>query len=268
MRRKRRQNSAPVSLFAFQDIVTSVTGIILLVAMAMAIQVAKAPSREKAGISASEYGVLTERLQAIQTRLTRLQDASSSSDQELAEASSMSTAGAVEDARKLQKQQDQLKAQIDSLRQQLDDLTIQLAANEEALEASAGSEEAKRVADRLARVESELEHLKSSNRILFNPPDRASRRIHLAELFEDRALIATLDAKAPPTMYDGSSWLEDVSLEFRRRGSAVHWILFAHPGTTDELDELRDLLDKRGNPVGFDLLPNDVRVLDPITGAK
>ena len=76
---RRKVNSVPFSLFAFQDIITSVTGIILLITMMMAVELvqnmqraASAPQEQKSpAIEGTLRGAIEDNTQEI-VRLERL----------------------------------------------------------------------------------------------------------------------------------------------------------------------------------------------------
>lgn len=268
MTRRRRTTAAPVSLFAFQDIVTSITGIILLIAMAMAIQVAQAPAREKAGIDAAEYGVLTERLTSLRQQIEVQRAEVSANNATMEQTATIGPSGSEADLEKLRAESDRLGAQIAAQSKQIaldQSRDSQARAELAAIKAAMGSDETDR---KMADAESRIARLRQSNRIIFNRPPASRGRVMIAELFRDRVLIASAGVSERPAVYTGSSYAKEAIEEASRSPRGTHWVLFAHPGSTEALKKLRAKLKDVGQSTGFDLLPDGVSVLDLETGAE
>jgi hypothetical protein len=87
------------------------------------------------------------------------------------------------------------------------------------------------------------------------------------ELFPGEVRIARAGVAEPPTIIREKGSVRDVEREVRSRPSDAHWVLFAHPGTTSELNALRKFFDTRQMTIGFDLLPAKLTVVDPDEGA-
>lgn len=268
MRKKRRRSAvAPMSLFAFQDIVTSVTGVILLVAMAMAIQVGSAPARDKSEATAEEYEQLSASLAATEAESERLVEETKSSESLLADAATFAPGATAEERVSLTQEIERIESELSKLKEELaveerlrDQTLAELAASEVAAETEAARSE-------IARLEGAIESLLSNNQMLFNIPERMSGRVRLVELFPDRILIARAGVAEKPLVFAGARAVSQTTDEIRSSPESDRWVLFAHPGTTKALSAIRQELDSRNRAVGFDLLPDSVTVIDPISGA-
>lgn len=257
-----------MSLFAFQDIVTSITGIILLIAMAMAIQVAQAPAREKAGMDAEEYGTLTERLASLRQQIEAKQAEVSANNAVMEQTATIGPSGSETDLEKLRAESDRLDAQVAAQREQLaldQSRESKARAELDSIKTAMGSDEMDR---KVAETKSQIAQLRQSNRILFNRPPASRGRLMIAELFRDRILIATAGVSERPTVHTGPSYAAKAIKQVDRSPRGTAWMLFAHPGSTEALKEIRAKLSSVGQSTGFDLLPDGVSVLDPETGAE
>jgi hypothetical protein len=79
--------------------------------------------------------------------------------------------------------------------------------------------------------------------------------------------IAKAGVAGPPTIIREEESIREAERAIRSRPPNAHWVLFAHPGTTGELNLLRKHFNTRQMTIGFDLLPEGITVVDPTEGA-
>lgn len=268
MRKNRRRTTvAPMSLFAFQDIVTSVTGVILLVAMAMAIQVASAPARERTESTAADYEQVKAELASAKSETSRLLETIKAAEETLGAAASMAPGATVEERAKLEREIERIDAELQSMKE---DLAAQQRRRDQTLADLAASDLATKITatqTEIARVEDKLQAIASGNQMLFNVPDNLVGRVHLVEIFPDCILIAKGGVEQRPLIFEGHDSVEEAIDEMQSSDKDDRWILFAHPGTTEQLNAARKALKRLNRVVGFDLLPDSVTVVDPVLGA-
>lgn len=256
-----------MSLFAFQDIITAVTGIILLIAMAMAIRVSASPASvpPTANTTAEE---LQRQLLMHEQEIQKLRNEIISVDSILSNVSSTGMAVAIEESPILDREIDRVQSEVEELgiAIQIEQGRIRLLHDKaKSVFEEAGGANAK---EESLRIEKEIEKLRISNRILFNAPLKQNDSIYLVEIFPNQILIAKVGRSAPPVVFNGKavdvlflSWTKDIPHRSR-------FILFAHPGATELLSTIRQGLDNKGRSIGFDLLPSGTTVIDPQTGME
>lgn len=258
--------SAPFSLFAFQDIITSVTGIMILVTLTLALELLQrtegAPAEKTAEVvSQLEASVLDnqEQIQQLNQRLARGKDAL---------------------ARLAGFDQSQVRRQLEQLRklnQQLDAEMEQFASErEDALRRKREIEGEKRrrasdpqtLQDLLARAEQrrqQIEKLRKSNRTIFNPTPGQAKTPWLVEVNAESFAVAQWGKSAPPQLFRSSSQLKSF-LAGRDRGSE-YFVLLVKPDGIENFARARHVFREAGFDVGFDLLAASQTAIDSQTGA-
>lgn len=260
---RRKRAAAPFSLFAFQDIITSVTGIILLITMLMAVELvqnlsraAAAPQEQKSTQVAkmlrqavSDGTSELDRLQKILDETTTIRFNADSLRRRLAEMKA--AAGELElQNEQIQKTQEKIDAR--KVQQNLDanDLTpeaIQALANEQ------------------AAIARQIVAMKQSNRVIFNRPAGAAKAPWLVELNEMSIVAAEMGQVQPPQSFATPAaflqWVQDEDRDSR------YFVLLVKPTTIETFSTIRKALQDRRFDVGYDLLPSNQTAIDAETGA-
>ena len=260
---RRKRASVPFSLFAFQDIITSVTGIILLITMMMAVELVQnltraeaAPQEQKSTQVASQLrqavseGVAeADRLQKILDETTTIRFDADSLRRRLEQLQ----AAAIE----LESQNDQIQStqqKIDARREQQKDEAKELTP--EAI-ASLLSEQ-KAVAEQITAM-------RQSNRVIFNRPEGAAKAPWLVELNETSIVAAEMgQVRVPQTFSTKDEFLQWVASQDR---NSQYFVLLVKPSSIDTFSAVRKELQDRQFDVGYDLLRSDQTAIDPQTGA-
>ena len=260
---RRKQAAAPFSLFAFQDIITSVTGIILLITMMMAVELvqnlsraAAAPQEEKSSQVAhmlrqafSESTSEQDRLQKILDETTTIRFNADSLRRRLAELKA--AAGELELQNELiQTTREKIDARKTQQNLEAKDLTP------EAIEALAKEQ---------AAIARQIAAMKESNRVIFNRPAGAAKAPWLVELNETSIVAAEMGQVLPPQSFDSPDaflqWVQDQDRDSR------YFVLLVKPSTIEVFSTIRKVLQDRRFDVGYDLLPSDQMAIDAQTGA-
>ena len=69
---RKSHNNSPISLFAFQDIITSVTGVFLLMTLLMAVELASRETMQQSAVSAEEIERLTVSVEELEAEVSQL----------------------------------------------------------------------------------------------------------------------------------------------------------------------------------------------------
>jgi len=267
--RSRRVEQAPVSLFSFQDIVTSVMGIMILVMLVIALELA---ARQLQTPAAAQHVVREEveaALAQAQQRLRAVQAALRAGQWDDLAALSPSD---------LARQTTELERLLPVLTQEAERAERRLAAAS-AREAQARQALARRRPDesrlaqmqeQLAELQAELAQLATSSRIFYRPSDTGGKAVWLVELSSEAVVAARLGPVARPLSFAGSTpasrhrqflaWAKD------RQPAQEYFVLLVKPGGT-EYHALERALRDRGFQVGLDLLGSQQMAIDPERGA-
>jgi hypothetical protein len=288
---RRRRNGSPFSLFSFQDIVTSVTAVIILMTLLLALELIhrtlEAASRRL--VSSAE---IQEAIEEAQKHADELRERLRQSGDRLRQAAAFSPASLQRELRDVKSQRDTLSTELEQLRKEQ---TTAKKAEQDAM-AQAFDREADRaeleklrakqkslaqsVADqRQANDEKrgEIEEIKldktakAKGRRIYNPAPGAGKQAWLVEVAGDRMAAAPLGKVARPVLFTGrtterrvaafSAWMQ------KRSAASDYFVMLIRPDGIASFDALRVAVDSRGFDMGFDLIGKDDVVLDPERGA-
>lgn len=260
---RRKGHSVPFSLFAFQDIITSVTGIILLITMMMAVELvqnmqraASAPQEQKApAVERTVRRAIEENSQEI-VRLERLLEETTTirfdADALRRRLANLSAATA-----ELETQTTRIEATQKDIDQRRAELTVQSKElSPEAIDV---------LVQQQREVAQQIEAMRQSNRVIFNRPDGAAKSPWLVELNADRILAAEMGVRRPPQTFPSAA--EFLTWVGGRNSGAIYFVILVKPDSIEIFETLRQELQDRQFEVGYDLLRADQTAIDPNTGA-
>jgi hypothetical protein len=267
---KRRNKDTPAfSLFSFQDIITSVTGVIMLVTLLLALKLTTQVSAKPSSNGIENVEMMQKRIAQTKESIAVLRlslEGHSTLDEELGKHTSQSAAKELavvtEEVRLLQNK-------VAELRQQSVDLdNLVEAANQDWLNQSDDVETLEKAQEELAAAQRELTELKNSQRVFYNQADEGGRQVYIVELFNSDILVAAAGLKSAPDRFSGPKKLADfVDWTKEISPSRVRFVIIVHPGTTDLFRKIEDELKGKGFKIGYDLLPKDKTAVDPKFGA-
>ena len=273
MASKRRKTATPFSLFAFQDIITSVTGIMILITLMLVLdfldKVEGAPASQThqmiheirdalEGINDEIEGMtliggIDEKIPhqlaildegTLTTRLQSVNDVNASLLEELNRARSQRAT--VEDSlQQWQKRDAEDQKKLD----ELEDIQSRI-------------DERKRV---IEKNRERIGKITSSDRAIFTVSRAGGEKPWLVEIQADRIRVAEMGISSPPQVYlSDSSFLNWISTRDRR---AEYLVILVSPESIDHYDTIATRLFENGFPYGVNLLRSGQSAIDPETGA-
>ncbi|MGC1272322.1 MAG: hypothetical protein WBC44_01340 [Planctomycetaceae bacterium] len=263
-----RGRSGPVvSLFAFQDIITSVSGILIVVVLLMALELIEQPEADASSPSADARS-MTEALTAAEAERESLKSLLDD-ETDAVEAAAGTSAG------ELARQIADSEAEI----QRLDVQIHNLQSDAEALDAAAAALEVKQfdAADVLAEIEqlgrradalrSEVESTRKDDRIVYAFPRGVNKSGWLVVLNADDIAVAPIGVVARPTWFRGESTAAEEFLDWSKARPADYFLLLIRPAGIDDFDAVEEDFRDRSVEYGFDVLGERATVLHPERGA-
>ncbi len=265
--RGRHHREFAVSFFAFQDIITAVTGVLVLITLLLALLIntiesspAASSSAQADSVTAEEIRQLEEQLAALTTRSERFQEINDFAAMHSANDVVQRLSDRQEQLRRLQEEIASTTARVARARAELTIEQGQLAAMAEDL----GMTE---LEQRAADLQDRIERLESSNRVIYNFRDLEGRSVWLIDIHADRIAIAEYGRDDPPQSFIGTEDDEFMTWVRGREAGRTHFVLFVRPGAVGRYDRLRTRIDPLGYSLGVELLGASAQVLDPRTGA-
>ena len=255
----RRKASSPFSLFSFQDIITCVSGIIILITLVLALELIQrklSPPVQQTRLVASQIRAAIADAETEINRLNAQLAAQTSRAQELAGFSEDTIRNDLENTRQQVKS---LTADVESLKEQ------QMAAAKELEKIQAERFAKKADEKKLADLESatndlsqELNQVKQENKAYYNPRTADGRKVWLAQIGKGQVIVTPAGQDAPGVVLslsdslfsdsEFSDWLDE------RSPQSDFIFLLVQPDGADAFQEGQTLLERKGFSIGFDLL--------------
>lgn len=271
---RRRKQKVAFSLFAFQDIITSVVGIMILVTLILALEMvqqmeASPLQRTKAVVgeidsantNVDDLKAAVERnLALIASLQDRLVQGAFRID-EVAEFDQRRTAEEIENLNALDVKLGQDLAELAKQLQRSNDQRSEIEAERDSLD----PDDLMAKLEKLEELKEELEKLKTTKRIIFNPTEGDSKTPWLVEITAATITAAKVGVSAPPTVFSSPS--EFRAWARKRDKQSEYFVLLIKPDGIESFEEVHEALRKTGFDVGYDLLNTDQVAIDPEKGA-
>jgi cell division protein FtsB len=267
MGRRRRTALAKFSLFSFQDIITCLMGIMLLLTLLIALQIVEHPVRSSAQIS--------DRRAALEATIAKLEQQTAELRQQANLNRQMLASGALTNSELLAPQVDEAITAHTAAATELKQLQAAAAAQAQAAASAvraAGEVRASSTAERLrlvsemSRMQSLLDNVQMGNRVIYNSHRGAAGTCWIVEVTNDATIHAAPMGRAqkPLLLGDTEAALSWIRAE-RRRGS--EFLILLKPDAANATDLIPETLRNERIPHGYDLLGQDQTALDPERGA-
>ncbi len=273
----RRGRSGPtISLFSFQDIITSVTAIVTVIALLLALDLVQRKQSQSSDSSAALAVELVKSLERAESELARLRTVAESTDDLVREVAATSPAELRNEIAQRESAIAELERERTRLQQQG---KVWHAREKEELSEQFDLEPLNEEQLKTARTASELERQqadeRAENRTIFSLPRGMQKEGWLAVIDSREISVAPLGRPAKPTIFVatgsrlfGSSaannfgkWVDAQKL------SSAYFLLLIRPDAADAFDDVQQKLERKSVSHGFDLIDADQTILHPERGA-
>ena len=269
---RRTHHQGPFSLFSFQDIIMSVTGIIILITLLLTLQLVQRVGTASAAPSSLYPDEVRQAIRDTQSQVKALRKQLQSGRDAAAESAAISGTT--------------LTRQLAEIRQQVKRLTMELARLDGQTQTATRehdhwkARQFDQAADRrkltelrklAATLAAELEHLRKTNRVVYNPSSMVGKTAWLVDIGTDGLLVAQAGKKGAPRRFGGSTPETRVAAFLKwarlRNASSEYFVLLVRPHEVRTYGQVRSGLEPLRFQMGFDVLGADVTVIDPQHGA-
>lgn len=262
----RRSSSPPISLFSFQDIITSVTGIMILVTLMLGLELIQrtvnAPPQKTAEITtAMETAVenVVEEIEDLKQQLAATQ-------QDVMELAGIDPEDLIRELKELEVVNRRLKEDVtESERQSTEADRRKKEAEAEKARRKNDPRTLEEMTRETRRIEEELRKLKQSNRVIFNPAAGSAKQPWLVELSDRGFTVAEVGKVQPPSKFADLNAFH--SWASKRDATNEYFVLLIKPTGVDSFPQITALLQQLKFDLGYDLLTANQIAIDPETGA-
>jgi hypothetical protein len=258
---RRKAQGPSVSFFAFQDIITSVVGIFVLITLIMMVDLVT----RKASASSSRKFVedtYSSAIADLELQLQELQNQSSKFEAMSAKVGNVQAFNKEEVARDLKASIQSLNRQIERTESRNQEIQRVIDAQNKGLsdmqveiqKKSPDREELAKLLQQLEKLDSKIGELDSEEPLIFKSQSLEGRTVVIVDISSTELSILDLGSEQRKT-YRGSSLAKDFESWIRaNRTGRYHYFLLIRPGGARAFSEIRQTLDTNGASYGYDVL--------------
>lgn len=263
---RRRRSTPSISFFSFQDLITSVTGIMILLSLLLALSLTQRSPGRPTAHAAEAVDAVRESLAESRAHVAALQGEVRQGEQELAELAGLSVSGLQRQTSEARQQASDLRTRTDRLNNQRQAAQTRAQARESEL---AGRETDRRRLERqqreAARLAAELAEMKSGKRMFFEAPPDGAKFPWLVEVTGSALRLRLLGRERPPLQFEGGTDA-DRRAQFRQwlrtlDSGSEYVLLLVKPSGLSQYQDLYDLIRSAGLDQGIDLVSEEQQVL-------
>ena len=265
---RRGRNNAKFSLFAFQDIITSVTGIMILVTLVLALELIdrkeNSPQAKTEEVNNQLQDTLAknkasiQKLSALKSKLEKLQEKTD-------EAAKQDIAMIREQLAAFDQINKELDEELDTFRKEEEEAKkrAQDAASE--LESQAKPKTIQEIIENAKEKLERLKELKSQNRVIFNPDEGQPKSPWLIEIDGTDFKVAEVGISKPAKVFLSLTELKHWAAT--RSKSTEYFVLLVKPNGIEHFMNAKKTLKEIGFDIAYDLLSKDQAAINLQTGA-
>jgi hypothetical protein len=261
----RRKASGPsVSFFAFQDIITSVVGIFVLITLIMMVELVQRKGSTPAStklLEDSHSSVIAD----LMLQVEKLESRSKKLDSISTKIGSVQVFNKDEIAKELRASIQSLNEQIERTDQRKREIQriidsqikLQASLQSETVQRSRDREELAKLLKELGRLDSKIGEMDSDAPLIFKSKSLDGRTVVVVDVARDETVLLDLDADRRTTIRGKDSEREFKNWIAKHSKGNFHYFLLIRPNGASNFDTLRSSLDESGASYGYDLLDQD-----------
>lgn len=259
---RRKGNSAPMSLFSFQDIITATTGILILLALVLALSVIIQGAESEVETDFADGTQIALR-NSLSTEVSELAILLKELDEESSQWKNLSPTElkakvAQEKVKTEQLERDIADCKIAIVGQKKEYAEIGLAKKSEDLRRKLKQEE-----DEISAANARLKELKLTDQIVYNFRE-TTKAPWLLQISDKRILGCKLGSKDKPRAFHSPFEFNKFAISLPQ--SEHYFVLFLKPSGVDNYDVIFPYLRKQDFDIGLELIGDKQTVIDPIKG--
>lgn len=274
---RRRRSRTVVSLFAFQDIITSVSGIIIVLVLLLTLELIDRPQAEGSPSSRAVADQIEQAIASAEQDLEALRETTGSTDELIREVANSPPAALRDQIGNLEQRIAQLQAQLALHREQAKQLEkAEEAAELQRFDLKETLESLDQARREVQTLETQLDEERRDNRLVYALPRGFEKEGWLALVEQHQIAVAPIGREAKPIFFTGTklgpltvSSAADRFIEWitGQGASSTYVLLLVRPGGVEDFQKIDQQLTDRGIAFGFDLVGADESVLHPVRGA-
>lgn len=255
----RRRSADAFSLFAFQDIITSVTGIMILLTLIFSLELTRRVPTTTNAPRSVQIADTQKQVDDLKNQIDELQRVFTENQNLLSQVASMPAIDIVALEQDLLRRLATLRAIAEEMNRSNQQLSLDMSQNSRDIEQLQNT--------RLRSLEEELRRLREaiattpkSAVVVYNPDPGATKKAWLIDLGKDRIQAFPIDGGAVrtfPVSADDQIPLEFTAWARQRSSSSEYFVLLLRPATILLYDKVYPFLESAGFELGVDLIDSE-----------
>lgn len=263
---RRRAHGTAFSLFAFQDIITSVMGIMVLVTLILALELVTAKTHSPAVQTVDHTESIQETIAQLEAEIQRLEKLIQQKANIVTDAPSL-------DAKTLEQRTERMQEDIQRLQQEVSDKNRELAQrrsqlektkNKDAVDGRGEQQELDELAKRIAQLKEEIQETKSEDRLFFSDGVK-DKTTYIVEVSPGGLTAAQIGISAAPTAFRGIADFQRWLTTLDAQDSAIYFVV--KPKGSLLFEQASDIVRKQRIDFGYTTAATRQKVIDPDSGA-
>ena len=268
---RRSRRGIPISLFSFQDIITAVTGVLILLTLLLTLQLIDAKELDGTYDSASLAEELKSVIADAESRRDSLKSQLQRTNETLRDAGETSPQILSAEIAELNAKRENLSREIASEKLEQKQMERRLRdAEAESFEAERDRKKLGQLRRATSELKQEVESLQTQDRVFYAFPRGDVRDGWLVEVAGKYVAVAQFGRTAPPRYFRGfrarrarsfMRWVEELN------GGNEYFLFVIRPSGVEVFDLLEERIRTSGRAYGFDLIDERKILLDSEKGA-
>jgi vacuolar-type H+-ATPase subunit I/STV1 len=258
---RRKAQGPSVSFFAFQDIITSVVGIFVLITLIMMVDLVTKTS-SSAKVREAFEDIYTAAIDDLQEQLAKLETRSAQLDVAATKLGNVQVFNKDEIAKELEASIQSLNQQVERVERRNQEIQRVIEGQDkvkselqiEVEKRSPDREELERLLKQLEKLDSKIQSLQTDEPLVFKSQDLQGRTIVIIEVHANKLVLLDLAKDSRSEISGGAldgkfrSWLSS------RNVGSIHCFVLIRPYAAGTFGSVRAVLDATGASYGYDLI--------------
>lgn len=263
---RRKSGSAAFSLFAFQDIITSVTGIMVLITLILALELMNRTEQSPPVQTAQHAREVQSTIAELEAEIKKLESRMTSSGTAIADLPSTDPTTLREQARKVEEDSERLQRDVENKQQKLTKARQKLTStqSQDVNEKDGEQQELDALAKKIDQLTEKLQDAQDEDRMFFSEGIK-DKTTYLVEITERQISAAQIGVKMKPKFFSSVSefkrWLTGLSPQT----DALY--LVVKPRGAENFGQIQAAIKPTGIQYGYTLGSSAQKFIDPTVGA-
>jgi flagellar motility protein MotE (MotC chaperone) len=262
-----RRTELKISLFSFQDIITSVTGVMILLTLLLALELVESAQQSPALQTTELVNDLQEQIAVASAELEDLKKRINASSTELSQSTTTDKDAIKREIQELQKKIAEMNLNQDNLNKKKDNLTKtkkKLEVTKQSLKEM--EEERKKIEDEIKNANERLFKVGDGVMVLVEPRKNDRRDPWIVEFFGSKIMVSSVGTTVRQDTFSRVSlfqnWLKN------KKPREVYFYLLVHEDGIQDFRQVKEDLLNKGYDYGIDLLLPNQTAMDSQQGAS